>query len=85
MLRREEGNVLREAPNFEADGLRERDKPKSTWKRKVEKEMKKIGLTKEDATNRVRWRKGFHIMIGINEMNPATSIDGDNTGFKNLD
>ena len=54
MLRREKGDVLREALHFEADGRRERGRPKSIWKRKVEEGMKKIGLTKEDATNCVR-------------------------------
>ena len=46
--------------------------------------MKKIDLTKEDAINRVRWRKGLHIMMGITEVNLATSVDGDNTRFKKL-
>ena len=75
------GNVLRDAPNFEADGRRERGKPKNTWKRKVEEEMKKIGLTEEDATCRIKSRKDVHIMMRINGVNPATSLNGDNTGF----
>ena len=85
VLRGEKGNFLRETLNFEVHGGGERDRSKSTWKRKAEEEMKKIGLTNKDATNRVRWRKGLHVMIGINEANPATFVDGDNTGFKKLD
>ena len=78
MLRREEGNVLSEALNFEADSRRERGRSKNTWKKKVEKE---IGLTKKNATNCVRCRKSLHIMMRINEVNPAISLERDNTTF----
>ena len=54
MLKREESNVLKEALNFETKVRREKGRPKSTSKEKVEEETKKIGLSKEDATNPVR-------------------------------
>ena len=58
VLRREEGDVLRKALAFEVDGLRRRGRPKKTWKRQVEEEMKRIGLREEDASNRPKWREG---------------------------
>ena len=58
VLRREEDDVLRKALAFEAGGLRRRGRPKKTWKKQVEDEVKKIGLRKEDALNRTKWREG---------------------------
>lgn len=43
---------------MEVDGLRRRGRPKKTWKKQVEEESKRVGLKKEDAFNRVRWRDG---------------------------
>ena len=37
----------------------QRELPKKTWKTQVEKESKSVGLEKEDASNRARWRVGF--------------------------
>ena len=51
----------------------------------MEEERKEIGLTKEDASNGVRWRKGLHITMGIYEANPDSSVDRDYTGFKKSD
>ena len=79
VLRREEDNVLREAFDFKVDGPRKRGRPKYTWKRKVEDEIKKIGLRKEDATNRAKWRRGVWFMKN-HGVDPATSVDGENTG-----
>ena len=39
-------------------GKRKRGRPKKTWKMKVEKESKSVGLEKADALNRARWRVG---------------------------
>ena len=39
-------------------GKRKRGPPKKTWKTQVEKENKSVGLEKEDALNRARWRVG---------------------------
>ena len=58
VLRREEDDVLRKALAYEVDGLRRRGRPKKTWKKQVEEELKKIGLRKEDAPNRAKWRNG---------------------------
>ena len=57
-LRRDDGHVLRKALEFEVKGKRKRGRPKKTWKTQVEKESKNVGLEKEDALNRARWRLG---------------------------
>ena len=56
VLRREDGHVLRKALEFEVKGKRKRGWLKNTWKMKVEKGSRRVGLEKEDALNQVRWR-----------------------------
>ena len=58
VLRRDDGHVLRKALEFEVKGKRKRGQPRKTWKMQVEKESRKVGLKKEDALSRVRWRVG---------------------------
>ena len=50
------GHVLRKALEFEVKSKRKRGRPKKTWKTQVAKESKSVGLEKEDAFNRARWR-----------------------------
>ena len=38
-------------------GKRKRRRPKKIWKKPVEEETEKIGLKKEDAMNRDKWRE----------------------------
>ena len=54
----EEGcsTCLRKALEFEVKGKKKQGRPKKMWKRQVEKESKSVGLEKEDALNRARWR-----------------------------
>ena len=56
VLRRDDVSALRVALNFEESGNRKRGQPKKTWKKQVEEETQKIGLKKEDALNRDKWR-----------------------------
>ena len=58
VLRRDDRHVLRNALEFEGKGKRKRGRLKKTWKTQVEKESKSVGLEKEDALNRARWRVG---------------------------
>ena len=55
VLRRNDGHVLRKALEFEVKGKRKRGRPRKTWRSQVE-ESKSVGLKKEDAKNRARWR-----------------------------
>ena len=84
VLRRDDGHVLRKALEFEVRGKRKRGRPKKTWRKmwkmQVEKESKSVGLEKNDAMNRVRWRVGVRdIAAGVN---PATPVYGDKPGSK---
>ena len=54
VLRKEDENVIGKALKFEVSGSRGR--PKQTWKKQVENEMKKNGLGKEDVCDRTKWR-----------------------------
>ena len=46
------GNIL----NFEAPGRRPPGRPKKSWKRTVEEDMRVVGAKKEDALDRDRWK-----------------------------
>ena len=54
-----------------------RGRPKQTWKKQVENEMKKNELMKEDACDRTKWRG---VVKTMTIQNPANSVDGDITG-----
>ena len=56
VLRRDDDSVLRVALNLEVSGKRKRGRPRKTWKKQVEEETDKIGLKKEDALRRDKWR-----------------------------
>ena len=49
VLRREDGHVLRRALDFEVEGQRKKGKLKRAWKKQVEEENVKVGLSREDA------------------------------------
>ena len=75
VLRKEDDNVIVKALNFEVSCSRGR--PKQTWKKQVENEMKKNGLVKENASNQTKWRG---VVKTMSIRNPANSVDGYNTG-----
>ena len=56
VLRRDDEHVLRRALEFELKGKRRRGRPRKTWKMQVERDSKSVGLEREDALNRARWR-----------------------------
>ena len=56
VVRRHDDSVLRVALNLELGGKRKRGRPKKTCKKQVEEETEKIGLKKENALNRDKWR-----------------------------
>ena len=58
VLRRDDDSVLRVALDLEASGKRKQGRPKKNWKKQVEEETEKIGLKKEDALRRDKWRDG---------------------------
>ena len=58
VLRRDGDHALRKALEFNVNEPRKRGRLKKTWKRQVEEEIRKVGLRREDAPNRARWRDG---------------------------
>ena len=62
MLRRDDDSVLRVALDLEVSGKRKQGQPKKTWKKQVEEETEKIGLKKEDALRRHKWRDRVQII-----------------------
>ena len=57
VLRRDDGQVLRKALEFEVKGKRKRGRLRKTWRSQAEKESRSVAL-KEDAKNQARWRVG---------------------------
>ena len=55
VLRRDDDSVLRVALNLKVSGKRKRGRPR---KKQMEEETEKIGLKKEDALRRDKWRDG---------------------------
>ena len=77
VLRKEDKNVIVKALNFEVSNIRGRGRPKQTWRKQVENEMKKSGRVKEDTCYRTKWQG---VVKTMTIRNPANSIYGDNTG-----
>ena len=57
VVRRDEESILKKAMMLQMNGQQKRGRPKQTWKRQVEENLKKIGLRVEEATDRARWRE----------------------------
>ena len=55
--RREEDHVLRRALEMEVEGARPRGRPKKTWKRCVEEDMRQINIREENVNNRREWQR----------------------------
>ena len=60
-LRKDPGNITRQALRWNPQGKRKRGRPRNSWRRSVEDEMKAAGYSWQSMTqhaqNRVRWRK----------------------------
>ena len=54
------GHVLRRALNFKEAGRRGRGRSNMKCKKQVEKHINRIGLKREDAIDRVKWRNGVY-------------------------
>ena len=58
----DDDSVLRAALNLEVSGKRKRGRLKKTWKEQMKEETERIGLKKEDALNRDKWRDGVRVI-----------------------
>ena len=54
--RRDEDDPIRSVMDLEVDGGRPRGRPKKTWKKTVEEDMRRVGVREEHALDRGRWR-----------------------------
>ena len=81
VLRKDSGDVLRKAVDFEVVGRRGLGQLNMTLKRQVEEHTNQIGLKREDAIDRAKWRNGVYKHL---RNNPATCVNADKTGLKKL-
>ena len=58
----DDDSVLRVALDLKLSAKRKQGRPKKIWKKQVEEETEKIGLKKEDALNRNKWRDGVRVI-----------------------
>ena len=71
VLRKEDKKVIVKAMKFEVRDSRGR--PKQTWKKQVQNEMKKNGLVKEDACDQTKWQG---VVKTMTIQNPVKSVIG---------
>ena len=84
VVRRDDDSILKKAMMFEVNGPRKRGRPKQTWKKQVEENIKKIGLRVEEATDRARWREEVRaIAAGMRCI--RSPLDTRKTGLKLVD
>ena len=57
VLRKDENDWVRKVMQLEVEGRAARGRPRTTWLRTVEEDMCLSGLTREDARDRVKWRR----------------------------
>ena len=60
VVRKDNGDVLRRALDFKVAERRGHGRPNMTWKSQVEEYINQIGLKREDAIDRVKWRNGVY-------------------------
>jgi len=57
VLRKEDNDWVKKCMEYEVEGARPRGRPKKTWIEIVEKDCQECGLNKQDAVDRIRWKK----------------------------
>ena len=57
VLQKEDTDWVKKYMEYEVEGSRPRDRPNRTWKEVVQKDCQACNLNKEDAMDRVRWKK----------------------------
>ena len=55
--RRDESSILRTALELEVEGRRPVGRPKKTWSKVVEEDMRKLNITEDKAEYRKQWRQ----------------------------
>ena len=55
--RREDDHILRRASEMEVEGVRPRGRPRRTWRRCVEEDMRETNIREETVYNRREWER----------------------------
>ena len=78
VLKKEDGDVVRNASEFNVEGRKKRGRPKRTWRKQVEEERLKASLNLKDAHNITNWREKVRA-ISMRSIRPPP-LNGNNTG-----
>jgi len=57
VLQKGDNDWVKKCMEYEVDGARPRGTPKKTWREIMEKDCQACGLNREDAMDRIRWKK----------------------------
>ena len=63
ILRKETSNITRVSLRWTPTGKRKRGRPKETWRRTIENEMKELGLTWPELEKRAKDRQGWRELV----------------------
>ena len=58
-VERREGEWVKKCMEIKVTGKVGRGRPKRTWREVIEKDMSVVGLRRQDAMDRVKWRQGL--------------------------
>jgi hypothetical protein len=71
-VERHEGEWIKKCTELKITGQVGSGRPKKTWKEVVEKDMREVGLRRQDAMDRVKWRSGLmSIQVTANPGSPG--------------
>ena len=62
MLRKEDNDWVKKCIEYEVEGGRPRGRRKKTWREIVDKDCQVRGLNREDAVDRIRWKKQIRMI-----------------------
>lgn len=68
VLRKDDDDWVKRTLTYEVEGMRGRGRPRKTWSQVLEKDMKECGMRREDARDRVKWRR---LLWGSRRPTPA--------------
>ena len=81
VLRKEDGDVMRMALDFEVEGQRKKARLKMTWKNPVDEESEKVGMRMEDTLCQSKWGVSVNQIAAELRSIWSPSLIGDNTTF----
>ena len=71
-VERHDGVWIKKCTELKVTGKVGYGRPKKTWKEVVEKDMREVGLRRQDAMDRVKWRSGLmNIQVTANPGGPG--------------